>query len=186
MQDYYAYRGTSLCGIPEMTLPRHRDDYRAIATRARLAAHGLGWWAQLARRRVRAPRDAADGQSRHRVLPPFYKRDESSGGPHMNGWINCLFPFEWHYTAEKFDVSERARRTLALAALRHAEHQDNHWQGVKQEAPPRAVACTPHVARLAPPAEYRYELIAGFVGSRGNRRVVRCAPGIGWAVRELV
>nr|MBA3458766.1 DUF4419 domain-containing protein [Deltaproteobacteria bacterium] len=45
MQDYYAYRGTSLCGIPEITLLGTADDYRAIAERvSRLAEHGLEWW----------------------------------------------------------------------------------------------------------------------------------------------
>jgi hypothetical protein len=186
MQDYYAYRGSSLCGIPEVTLLGTADDYREIAARvAKLADHGLGWWVtpldEVCARLV----DAAAGTPDVEFFRSFYKRDESSGGPHMNGWINCLFPYEWNHVSKAFDQrNEYAERWHWPTLDVEHEDMDLYWQGAKQKALPLGLSRAPLSWRvLVPPAEYRYELLAGFVGVSQDPTSLALRAEIGWAVR---
>lgn len=191
MQDFYAYRGTSLCGIPEITLLGTADDYRAIAARVqRLDAHGLGWWTRPLANVCARLADAAAGTPDRDFFRSFYKRDEASGGPHMNGWINCLFPFEWAYQTQKFDQRNAHAERWHWPALDVEnvtdDEEDLSWAGATQKALPLGLARAPVSWRvLVPPAEYRYELMAGFVGvSQDAAGALRAE--IGWAVRDMV
>ena len=190
MQDYYAYRGTSLCGIPEITLLGSPEDYRAIVARVgRLADHGLDWWVSPLETVCARLADAADGRPDVEFFRSFYKRDESSGGPHMNGWINCLFPFTWNHATERFDArnGHAERWQWPPLDLPLGEDEDGLcWEGAKQKCLPLGLSRAPLSWRvLLPPAEYRYELLAGFVGvsQAPDTRAVRAE--IGWAVRAL-
>jgi hypothetical protein len=189
MQDYYSYRGTSLCGIPEVTLLGTAADYRAIGERAqRFEAHGLGWWTRSLASVCERLADAADGRPDVDFFRSFYKRDESSGGPHMNGWINCLFPFEWRYTTEKFDVRNEHAERWHWPPLDIADDEGElAWAGAKQKSLPLGLSRAPVTWRvLVPPAEYRYELMAGFVGVSQEPASGALRAEIGWAVRDLV
>jgi hypothetical protein len=187
MQDYYAYRGTSLCGIPEITLLGTADDYRAIGARAaRLADHDLAWWIPSLQAVCSRLADAAAGNPDIDFFRSFYKRDESSGGPHMNGWINCLFPFTWNYTTNQFDHRNDHVDRWQWPLLDDPDVHDLAWEGAKQKALPLGLSRAPVLWRLLiPPAEYRYEFLAGFVGvsQHPTSRAIRAE--IGWAVRAL-
>ena len=186
MQDFYAYRLTSLCGIPEITLLGTGDDYRTIAARTtRLAAHGLDWWLPSLQLVCGRLADAADGHPDIDFFRSFYKRDESSGGPHMNGWINCLFPFMWSSTSNAFDVrNEHAERWQW--PLLDEPVEDLDWEGAKQKSLPLGISRVPMTWRvLLPPAEYRYELLAGFTGVSQHPDTLALRAEIGWAVRPL-
>ena len=187
MQDYYSYRGTSLCGIPEITLLGTADDYRAIGERvARLAGHGLAWWMPALQAVCAKLVDAADGRPDRDFFRSFYKRDDSSGGPHMNGWINCLFPFEWNYVTSRFDTRNEYVDRWQWPVLDDALEEELPWEGAKQKALPLGVSRAPVTWRvIVPPAEYRYELLAGFVGVSQNPETRAVRAEIGWAVRAL-
>jgi hypothetical protein len=186
MQDYYAYRMTSLCGIPEMTLLGTADDYRSVAARIeRLVPHGLDWWLPSLRLVCSRLADAAAGRPDVDFFRSFYKRDESSGGPHMNGWINCLFPFEWSSDSNAFDVKNEHARRWEWPML-DEEVDEMWWEGVKQKSLPLGISRAPMLWRvLHPPAEYRYELMAGFVGVSQHPDTGALRAEIGWAVRAL-
>jgi hypothetical protein len=187
MQDFYAYRGTSLCGIPEIMLLGTPDDYRAIGERvARLADHGLDWWIPSLKVVCKKLVEAAEGNPDRDFFRSFYKRDDSSGGPHMNGWINCLFPFEWNYVTKRFDSRNRYVTRWQWPLLDDALEEELPWEGAKQKALSLGVSRAPVTWRvLVPPAEYRYELLAGFIGVSQDPKTCALRGEIGWAVRAL-
>jgi hypothetical protein len=183
LQDHYRYQGTSLCGIPELTLLGAPDDYRAIAARVeRLAEHDLAWWvpslAMVCRRLI----DAAEGRPDVDFFRSFYKRDSSSGGPHMNGWINVLFPFEREHATGTFSVRSPHAERWEWPVL--DDERDHPWEGARPRALPLGLSRAPLLWKvLVPPAEYRYELLAGFVGVSQDDASGALRPEIGWAVR---
>jgi hypothetical protein len=186
MQDYFAYRGTSLCGIPAMRVRGTAGDYQAIRARvARLAEHGLGWWVPALEVVCDRLAAAAAGAPDVGFFRSFYKRDEASGGPYMNGWINVLFPFQWSYASKRFDAHNEAAARWAWPLL-DAPDEDHPFEGGKQKALPLGLSRAPLGWRvLSPPAEYRYELIAGFVGAAQDPETSCLEARIGWAVRAL-
>jgi hypothetical protein len=187
MQDYYAYRGSSLCGIPEITLLGTAADYRAIADRVgRLGDHGLAWWVPSLHAVCGQLVAAAEGRPDRDFFRSFYKRDESSGGPHMNGWINCLFPFEWSSASKQFDVRNDHVERWQWPPLDDGLDEDLPWEGAKQKSLPLGLSRAPVTWRvLVPPAEYRYELMAGFVGVLQQPDTLALRAEIGWAVRAV-
>jgi hypothetical protein len=184
LQDHYRYVGTSLCGIPEMTLLGTPDDYQAIAARIdRLADHGLAWWvpslAMVCRRLVAA----AEGRPDVDFFRSFYKRDSSSGGPHMNGWINVLFPFERDDASGMFSVRNPHAERWEWPVL--DDERQHAWEGARPQELPLGLSRAPLLWKvLVPPGEYRYELLAGFVGVSQDPASGALRPEIGWAVRE--
>lgn len=184
MQDFYTYRGTSLCGIPAITLLGTAEDYRALATRVqRLADHGLGWWTPSLGKVCAKLAEAAAGHADVAFFRSFYKRDESSGGPHMNGWINCLFPFVWSDDRARFATRNAHVERWHWPEL-DALEDELAWEGAKQAALPLGLSRAPLTWRcLVPPAESRYELMAGFVGVSQDPRTLAVRAEIGWAVR---
>jgi hypothetical protein len=160
------------------------DDYRAMRARcAGLAAFGLGWWVPALEGVCDHLAAAADGRADRDFFRSFYKRDESSGGPHMNGWINVLFPFTWNHVSDRFDLQNEDATRTAWPPL--DDDEDHPWEGAKQKALPLGLSRAPLTWRvLVPPAEYRYELLAGFVGVSQDPATLALRAEIGWAVRD--
>ena len=96
----------------------------------------------------------------------------------MNGWLNVLFPYQW--SDGRFDrVNEGCARWRWEGGL------DEYWAGGKQKSAPLGVCRAPLSWRVElPAAEYRYELLAGFVGVSQHPQSGSLAPEIGWAVRQ--
>jgi hypothetical protein len=95
MRHYFWYYGSTLCGIPEITLEGTAEDWLQIRRRARaLEEYELAWWTsaldpvldQFAL--VAAGKEPDLGFWRS-----MFKLDDASGGPYVTGWINVLFPY---------------------------------------------------------------------------------------------
>ena len=99
MQDYFTYVGTSLCGIPSITLLGTAADYELLRDRVvQLGKIGPKGWTRALEYVCVQLVAAARGNPDLAFFRSIYKVDQTSGGPYMNGWLNVLFPYQWNAT----------------------------------------------------------------------------------------
>ncbi|XP_070532342.1 uncharacterized protein [Ptychodera flava] len=94
MQSFLNYGFMTECGIPSITLEGTREDWMAIREKAiQLEQYDLKWWTDELLPILDQFVNAASGSVDKNFWSSIYKRDDSSGGPYITGWIITLFPY---------------------------------------------------------------------------------------------
>lgn len=159
MSSFFEYRVMTLCGIPEITLLGTVADWTDIMVRAQaLAEYCPSAWIEKLVPITLQFVQAASGNPDVRFWEDIYKHHQGgSGGPHISGWIDYLFPY------------------LGKGRLNRFNHNgpDEYPPGLST-APFTWVYYT---------TEYNMEFIGGFVGAHQDSEL-RVRPSIGWAVKD--
>lgn len=173
MQNYFELEVHTLCGIPSITLEGTAHEWNELRSRtAFLDQLGLDEWRRSLDTVLSRIADTAAGRADTKFWREIYKREQASGGPHVSGWINVLFPF----------LGEKGtQHTNRLA------HFGDHWPKHAMEAvnitqiPPGLSNAPFNWVVMHAPRPMSF--VAGFAGvSQSPAGVVR--PRIGWAVTD--
>ncbi|MFO0559525.1 MAG: DUF4419 domain-containing protein [Polyangiales bacterium] len=172
MQNYFELEVHTLCGIPSITLEGTPAEWNDLRERTALLDElGLADWRRSLDLVLASVVDTVSGRVRSGFWREFYKREDASGGPHISGWINVLFPF----------LGEKGTTKNNLA------HFGDHWpkhalEGVTVTSIPPGLSNAPFnwvIMNTPRPMSF----VAGFTGvSQDSNGVVR--PRIGWAVTD--
>jgi hypothetical protein len=97
MKQYFSYRVSTLCDIPEIRLRGSRADWTAIRSRiAKLSAlidDDLKMWYNKLDNIVEKFVDAFDQNIDKAFWNEIYKSSGGSGGPYISGWSTDFFPY---------------------------------------------------------------------------------------------
>ena len=93
MQAYFEFSGTSMCGIPFVTLEGTPDDWKLLLAKAAGLADLMPMWSArlvpILQQFVRASQGAVD--------TPFWRSlfsfSSMSGGDRVNGWLMTFLPY---------------------------------------------------------------------------------------------
>lgn len=100
---YYAYRVSTLCGIPRIRLNGTPDDWMTLVRNTTILSErvpGLdSWFAELipVLQKIHA---AAEGERDLDFWQSIYKVSGGSGGPYVSGWITTLSAYTYTYKKE--------------------------------------------------------------------------------------
>ncbi|MCA9691472.1 MAG: DUF4419 domain-containing protein [Myxococcales bacterium] len=171
VQQFFDYRVSTLCGIPQVTLEGTPEDWASLRGRVELLEGlGLAWWLPSLRAFLQQCARAAAGDVEEAFWRQLYKAEDASGGLHVSGWINALFPYLGDLGADEGD-----RNSLATAPI--VEHE---LEGCLLGQYPSGLTQAPFTWQHFREA-LDMSLVGGFVGVEQDARgVVR--PRIGWAV----
>lgn len=170
MKQYFSYKCTTCCGIPEITLLGTTEDWKSIQTRVRNFAEfdGLADWAKTLDPILEEFVNTSSGNINKEFWNNIYKSEShGSGGPDVSGWANAF----------------------------HLYLQQNGWvenpfiKNIKTKIHPSSIDYPSGVSKVPFIWDYYgslhdYEFLAGFFGvSQDENLNVR--PAIGWAVRSV-
>lgn len=97
MSPYFDYRGTILCGIPEITLEGTPEDWAQIEQRAvQLAQYDLAWWIKYLQPILAEFTQTAQGHPNHEFWASIVKdvtEPVCGGDVYISGWVTHLFPY---------------------------------------------------------------------------------------------
>jgi hypothetical protein len=191
MQRFFDYSLMTLCGIPAITLEGTPEDWKTIRAGAlALAVYDLSWWTDHLLPVLDQFIAASEGHADGKFWQNFYKLDESSGGPYINGHLVNLFPYVYDHTGNSpwSDMRRSSRnpclgwaeptRERGVRAPRTAWHP-----GLRSGQLPPALSAAPftweyHGEKLP------MDFVAGFIGVAQEKETLALRPEIGWAVRE--
>lgn len=177
MQSYFGYVVRTRCGIPRITLDGTPEDWASIRARARvLAEFDLGWWCEPLEVALTHFVDAAEGRADPEVWRSFYKWHDGSGGPHISGWVNALFPYI-RRTAYK-QPDEQVRNPYAQ------QWDRDSWGGGPSSSDfPGGMRAVPAVWDYLG-TRIPMQFLGGFVGAQQDADGT-LAPQLGWAVLDV-
>lgn len=196
VQAYFSFLLETMCGIPEIILEGTARDWEGVAARARsLERFELRWWTRVLVPILEEFVAAAHAKPNVAFWRGMYKREQMSGGPYVDGWINAFFP----YLLGDGVGGPRTRNRIfghdginAPTFWRDDERKEGRQGAVGLAA---RVFDTATTARLPTglakcPFTWKYllqaipmEFVGGFVGVRQCTKTLRLRPEIGWAVR---
>lgn len=176
-QPYFAYEFHSLCGIPKITLAGTTEDWLCLVRRAeRLARYDADTWITALVPVLQQFVEAHEGRVDVEFWRSLYKRNDSSGGPYITGWINVLLPYVFDHLGVMSPNPAVASWQEAIPARRGG--------GTTFEALPSGLARVPFLWKYLQ-QEYRMEFLGGFSGVVQDPRTLALRPEIGWAVGEM-
>lgn len=201
MGVFFEYEFMTLCGIPEVRLEGHADDWRELAQRARALGPAFGCqpWIDKVTPRLDAIADNAAGADMPQLWRDLYREFDESGGPYITGWIVDFFPYLRCETIDDDDMSDPvydAAGEVVEYTIRWIKDDEpdpptrtvmrpNWFTGdedgeVRSQHIPGGMASAPvRWTYLDQELDYRFE--AGFTGiTQGADLALR--PLIGWAV----
>jgi hypothetical protein len=97
-QEFFDYEVQTLCGIPKVTLLGTLQDWENIKFKVNELAKGLelDWWLNklnpILDSIVKSFKNPKSKEST-KFWDSFFKYESGSGGSHIDGWINSLFPY---------------------------------------------------------------------------------------------
>jgi len=169
MQNYFAYRVTTLCGFPKITIDGKKSDWELIRSRVqKFTDLGLDEWLEylvpVLDEFVNVFDDGAPNTS---FWQDLYKEGGGSGGPYISGWVNTLFPY----------IGEGKRRRLNPYV---SGTEGGMMKGTTTSSFPSGMSRAPFIWSYYG-QKLRYAFIAGFIGMHiYEDSTVR--PLIGWGV----
>lgn len=175
MQQYFEYRMSTLCGIPEITLEGTVDDWASIRRRVKaLEEYDLDFWITGLAPVLDKLVATAKGQIDVAFWRSLFKLHDRSGGPLVTGWINTLFPYL---------RSDDKRRRNEWVSTWAAGLSKGAAGGPKESEIPVGLSIAPfkwsYLGSIFP-----MELLGGFVGVAQDADTLALRPAIGWAVRD--
>lgn len=209
-RKYFDYDVVTFCGIPEITLEGTPEDWRSVrAGAAALAEYDLHWWTQHLLPVLDRFVAASEGNVDRSFWRNFYKVDNTSGGPYINGHVVNLFPYlaapPRPRIVRKRVTRPRVRFRLSPDTAREGfdeatvgrdkpsrnrylgweptELEDAGFSGITSGFLPPALSVAPFLWRYWDET-LPMEFVAGFVGVAQNTDTLALRPEIGWGVRE--
>ncbi len=182
MQAYFDYLVLTLCGIPEITLEGEVKDWQLLRSRILAVgeAYDLQWWTRhLSPILDRMVNNTAKGVNESTFWSNFYKIFNSSGGPHINGWI-----VQWFSYVQTRDGAVHKNICLEGDGEPIKGLEDiRQFYSLTHPMFSSGLASAPfkwqHLSE-----EYDMEFIAGFTSYTQDQETLALRPKIGWAVRE--
>ena len=167
---YFTYGMTTRCGIPSIELEGTVEDWQKIADLAPLVAqYGMDWWVPFLTNVTNAFLEAAKGNADPYFWQSFFKVNNASGGPFIDGYVVQLFP----YLVTSIGVIKNKYIDPVY---------QGGWGGPTAEDFPGGYSIAPMRWKYY---EQRFgiKLIAGFTGcSQDDSLTLR--PEIGWVIVE--
>jgi Domain of unknown function (DUF4419) len=171
MKSYFKYAVRTLCGIPRVTLTGTVADWESVYSRVEnLAEYDLGWWVQPLLPVLEKLVNTAEGNPDIKFWDEMYKKENGSGGPYIQGWINNLFPYIEDHKNElvKNDTLDPSKR--------------NH--GLTMDKFPNSLSKVPFKWELYETITHDMEFLGGIVGVHQDAETLAVEPAIGWAIRD--
>lgn len=196
MSHYFDYSVTTMCGIPSVTLEGAPDDWQELCQRVATLgqAYDLAEWTdRLAPLLDRIANNAA-GRDDAELWRDFYKNDESSGGPYIDGWMVDFFPFMntsiyldehgnettgWTEDDYGFKIIENVTHVNVLKPYDADLHNAN--RGIVTSTFPGSLSRVPFTWNYLE-LEFDMEFVAGFTGIEQDKKTMSVRPVIGWGV----
>jgi hypothetical protein len=178
LQAYFDYVVVTRCGIPQITLLGTVEDWRSIRRRAEVLAElDLADWVQALLPVLDKIVASAAGDVDRAFWQSFYKLNDDSGGPYVNGWINVLFPY--------LERMNHARKKLLPVPNLHLAQ----WMIETTFGAPTSHDFSSGLSGA--PFLWKYlgtripmVLNGGFVGVAQDAATGAVRPAIGWAIGE--
>jgi len=179
MSSYFIYAVYTIgCGIPKITLEGTTADWERLRTKAlELRKYKLEWWIDELKPALDEFVDASKGEVNRDFWSKIYDVNYRQigggcGGPttvtEVTGWILKFFPYQ--SSGEKF-----VKRSVLTTPLdphdftKGLAKADFYWY---------------YAPDGESPIVYQMEFIAGFMGTKLDRKTGALSPEIGWAIRD--
>ena len=170
MKQYFSYKCTTMCGIPEVTLLGTVDDWKSIQTRVRNFAEfeGLSDWIKSLDTILQEFVNTASGNINTTFWDNIYKSQSGgSGGPTVTGWGNL---FHLYLQRKEWVINPLIKNINSNIYPSSIDY-------------PAGVSKVPFIWDYYS-TEYKYEFLGGFFGVAQNEKL-EIRPAIGWAVRPV-
>jgi hypothetical protein len=181
MHLYFDYELVTRCGIPEITLLGTVDDWLSIRRRADMFTEfDLQQWTASLLPILDKIVKTARGDVDPAFWKSFYKYNDESGGPYVNGWINVFFP----YVEEQEYPTNKRTPMPNLHAMNWEEGEQRTFGGG-----PALHDFSTGLSSAPFTWEYLGERIpmvfmGGFAGVSQDATTGAVRPAIGWAIGE--
>lgn len=94
VSPYFDYEFLSLCGIPEFYLDGTVEDWTLLREKAEsIKKYELNWWIESCLPLLDKILETRKGNVDKEFWNSFFKQDNQSGGPYLNGWLFRFFPY---------------------------------------------------------------------------------------------
>lgn len=171
MKNRFTYEFLSICGIPEVRLLGTPGDWASLSARAqKLVRPEMKWWWAKLSVALKHLQNTSQGKPDISAWKSFFKWNQESGGPYVNGWINAFVPY-------LFDNDEAVRNHYFGPGKSKAKHRTST---ATLENLPSPLASAPIIWKR-PDGDFNLLFLAGFVGTT-QRQDTSVRPAIGWAV----
>ncbi len=165
MQNYFTYSGTTMCGIPSITINGTVEDWDLIIQKSKqLKKYKLDWWINSLLPILQEFKNAVDGNINKQHWQSIYKLNSASGGPYINGWILKFFPYvkEQRNSYLNENVNSFGLTTNSFSTGLSKAKFDWNYFGSKIEL----------------------DFIAGFIGISQDKISKTLTPEIGWSINK--
>lgn len=184
MQNYFEYRCSTLCGIPQITLEGTIEDWEHLRDKTRLMEGlDLDWWLASLHQVLDEFVNSAKGKINQYWWQSIYNTNNQSGGPYMAGWCTWLLP----YTKTKNYIKKSDGNYETVNKLQRnplmGDVSERSFGGLVDDSLPSALAKAPFIWNYYG-QEFQYEFIAGLTGVVEDKDTKSVKPILGWAVRE--
>lgn len=180
MKNFFDYRVSTCCGIPEITLLGTVQDWKDVRARTQaLGEYGLDWWTKHLLPVLDQFVDASEGKVDRSFWTSIYREGGGSGGPYVTGWVQIFFPYEENWA----DNGRYTRRNSRLERWDLKNMRHGMCDGPTFDGLPSGISKAPfewhYFAEVFP-----MEFVAGFVGYTQDPTSLAVRPAIGWGVRD--
>ncbi len=108
MQSYFNLCVITACGIPYFHIEGSLEDWQLLYDKAaQLEEYDLAWWTDHLLPFLNKILTTVQGEENNDFWNSFYKFNNGSGGPYINGHIVNLFPYLTYGTSPDDDACER-------------------------------------------------------------------------------
>lgn len=169
MKNYFDYRETTMCGIPEITLLGTIEDWKSIRARAEvLSEFGLSWWTEhllpFLDQFVAAKNEIVDSK----FWKSLFHWNSGSGDSYVSGYVNYLFPYVKMYDKVGYWKNPTFGEVKSY---------------IQPDKFPTGLSSVPFVWDYYGTI-YNMDFLGGFVGVSQDSTSLAVRPTLGWAVRD--
>ena len=171
-KEFFQYTCGTMCGIPRITLEGTTQDWEKMLVSVDnlvLLDADLHPWINQVKLILEQFANASQGIVDRTWWNSFFKENNMSGGPYINGHVVKLFPYL------------RGSKNLFLNSSLDKDPSD--WSSITGDQFPTSVAKAPVLWKYYN-QEFNLEFIAGIVGIGYSEKENLVRPSFGWAVAE--
>ncbi|MEL6493841.1 MAG: DUF4419 domain-containing protein [Cyanobacteria bacterium J06623_7] len=174
-RQYFDYRLTAICGIPQITLLGTVNDWQIIRDRVMaIAEYNLEWWTNRLLPICDALIATAQGNPSLEFWQHIYKPKEVYGGDVITGWLADLFPYL------KDGITHNPTQKNNILSIPRAEITVR--DGINLKSLPVGLSETSFILKESGDKK-ELKLIGGFIGIQQDEQGC-LTPEIGWGVKE--
>ncbi len=177
LSSYFEYTMFTLCGIPKIHLKGTAQDYeKMISSLAFLSKFDLEWWTKPLTVILNKIKSTLEGDFDQNFWKSFFKIDDMSGGPYINGWIGFFFPYMIHTDFDNpTETSISKNRMVEENKFEIFAYKINHF--------PTGISSTPfNWEYLGHKLKMRF--ISGLIGTTENKESNFLETEINWIIEE--